>query len=147
MTQEVNQSRRRSNSDVGPLLRKMFEIEKLIQRYKTESVRKSQSLPNLNDTRVVEMLMSKKSEMEAVVQRMQKSEQDTIRKWWRLRRPELDTIIEHWRNYDAELERLKQVQQTSRESHQNNHLTRFHTGRQRLHSCPAYAASSRTQSQ
>lgn len=147
MTQEVNQSRPRSNSDVGSLLRRMVEIEKLIQRYKTESVRKSQSVPNLNDTPVVEMLMSKKSETDAVVQRMQKSEQDTISQWWRLRRPELDTIIEHWRNNDAELERLKHVQQTSRESHQNNYLTRFPTGRRRLHSCPAYAASSRTQSQ
>ncbi|XP_058230283.1 uncharacterized protein LOC131342976 [Hemibagrus wyckioides] len=139
VTQEVNQSRQRSNSDVGPLLRKIVDMEELIQRYKTESMRKSQSLPNLNNTQVVEMLMSKKTEMEAVVQRMQKSEQDTISKWWRLRRPELDTIIEHWRNYNAELERLKQVQQSSRESHQNNHLTWFPTGRQRLQSCPAWA--------
>ncbi|KAG7318714.1 hypothetical protein KOW79_018469 [Hemibagrus wyckioides] len=114
---QFNQSRRRSNSDVGPLVRQMLEIEKLIQRYKTESVRKSQSLPNLNNTQVVEILMSKKSEMEADVQRMQKSEQDTISKWWRLRRPELDTIIEHWRNNDTELDQLKQMEQSSRESH------------------------------
>ncbi|KAK3514218.1 hypothetical protein QTP70_009990 [Hemibagrus guttatus] len=128
-TREVNQGRPRSNSDVAPLLRKIVDMEELIQHYKPESLTKSQSLPNLNDTQVVELLMSKKSEMEAIVQRMQNTEQDTISKWWRLKRPELDKVIEYWRNYDAELDQLKQVQRSSRASHQNNHQPQSSTGR------------------
>ncbi|KAK2845947.1 hypothetical protein Q7C36_010801 [Tachysurus vachellii] len=91
-------SRQRSFSDAGPLLRKMLEMEKLIQLYKPESKRKSLSLPNLNNITVVEMLLKKKEEMEAVVQHRQDLEQYTISQWWSLRRPELDKLIEHWIN-------------------------------------------------
>ncbi|XP_060739718.1 uncharacterized protein LOC132855024 [Tachysurus vachellii] len=91
-------SRQRSFSDAGPLLRKMLEMENLIQLYKPESKRKSLSLPNLNNITVVEMLLKKKEEMEAVVQHRQDLEQYTISQWWSLRRPELDKLIEHWIN-------------------------------------------------
>lgn len=103
-------SRQRSDSDAkaDQLAKQMVEMDKLIQRYKSESMRKSQSWTNQNDIPVVEMLTMKKTEMEAVVQRRQNSEQDTICQWWRLKRPDLDTIIEHWTKYNTELDQFKQ---------------------------------------
>ncbi|GAA6093021.1 uncharacterized protein LOC113640025 [Tachysurus ichikawai] len=108
-TSEVK-SRQRSDSDAkaDQLAKQMVEMDKLIQRYKSESMRKSQSWTNQNDIPVVEMLTMKKTEMEAVVQRRQNSEQDTICQWWRLKRPDLDTIIEHWTKYNTELDQFKQ---------------------------------------
>ncbi|XP_026998150.2 uncharacterized protein LOC113640025 [Tachysurus fulvidraco] len=145
-TSEVK-SRPRSDSDAkaDQLARQMVELDKLIQRYNSESMRKSQSWTNQNDIPVVEMLTIKKTEMEAVVQRRQDSEQDTICQWWRLKRPELDTIIEHWTKYNTELDQFKQ-NLCNKVSHQSNPQTRCPKERRRIHSCPPDCISQNTQS-
>ncbi|KAK2845946.1 hypothetical protein Q7C36_010800 [Tachysurus vachellii] len=132
-TREVR-SRQRSDSDAkaDQLARQMVEMDKLIQCYKSESMRKSQSWTNRNDIPVVEMLTMKKTEMEAVVQ---DSEQDTVCQWWRLKRPELDTIIEHWTKYNTELDQLKQ-NLCNKVSHQSNHQTQCPRERRMVQSWP-----------
>ncbi|KAK2845948.1 hypothetical protein Q7C36_010802 [Tachysurus vachellii] len=136
-TREVR-SRQRSDSDAkaDQLARQMVEMDKLIQCYKSESMRKSQSWTNRNDIPVVEMLTMKKTEMEAVVQRRQDSERDTVCQWWRLKRPELDTIIEHWTKYNTELDQFKQ-NLCNKVSHQSNHQTRCPRERRMVQSWPA----------
>lgn len=77
----------------------MVAVEKLIQQYKPDSLRRSQSW---NDIPELEMLKKKKAELDMAVRSRGISEQDTIGQWWSLKRPELNTIIERWRKFDAE---------------------------------------------
>lgn len=101
---DVDNGRRRANSDAtaAEWLRQMVAVEKLIQRYKPDSVRRSRSWTNLYDIPELEMLKKKKAELDMAVRSRGISEQDTIGQWWSLKRPELNTIIERWRKFDAE---------------------------------------------
>ncbi|XP_053337443.1 uncharacterized protein LOC128509650 [Clarias gariepinus] len=110
---DVDTSRRRSNSDVRPVIKQMLEVDKFIQQYRSESVRTSQSWTSLNDIPVVELLKRRRTEMDEFIQSRQISEQDTIGQWWSLKKPELEMIIEHWRTYDAEPDELAQPQHCS----------------------------------
>lgn len=100
----MDNGRRRANSDAtaAEWLRQMVAVEKLIQRYKPDSVRRSRSWTNLYDIPELEMLKKKKAELDMAVRSRGISEQDTIGQWWSLKRPELNTIIERWRKFDAE---------------------------------------------
>ncbi|KAB5528214.1 hypothetical protein PHYPO_G00137780 [Pangasianodon hypophthalmus] len=112
---EGDNHRQRANSDAeaAQLIKQMLKVDTLIQQYKTESVRTSQSWTSLNDIPVVELLKRKKAELDEILQGREISEQDTIGQWWSLKRPELDAIIEHWKKYDAEPDQIIQVEQCS----------------------------------
>ncbi|KAF4074764.1 hypothetical protein AMELA_G00243100 [Ameiurus melas] len=101
---DVDNGRRRANSDAtaAQWLRQMVAVEKLIQQYKPDSVRRCQSWTNLDDIPMLELLKRKRAELDEAVTSRGISEQDTIGQWWNLKRPELDTIIARWRKNDAE---------------------------------------------
>ncbi|XP_046697932.1 uncharacterized protein LOC124380740 isoform X2 [Silurus meridionalis] len=100
----AEESRQRSYSDTKMSLwiRQMLAVEKLIQQYKTHSVRRSQSWTTLNDVSMVEVLKTKMAEMDEDLENKLGNGDNTIGQWWNLRRPELDTIIEQWKMYDVQ---------------------------------------------
>ncbi|MCJ8746560.1 hypothetical protein PDJAM_G00143360 [Pangasius djambal] len=112
---ELDNPRRRANSDAeaAQWMRQMLEVDTLIQRYRTESMKASPSCKSLNDIPVVELLKRKKAEMDEILQGREILEQDTIGQWWSLKRPELVAIIERWEKYNAEPDQIIQGERCS----------------------------------